>query len=395
MTYKAKVTAHEEALKEWQDFIESIGSDGPNTVVRTDKVQPLSEMGSSLNGNFSELIAPGVTLYRNNSNNTFGLSVSEDAQQGTVVLQLKNGNTYSHFTITISQAGEYTNFDLKVSQSESSGFGIVAQTFMDKPVFGENPPSFDEAAPELPDHGEPPEPPEARGEEPGAPDKPDLILKDMPGFEFLYNPFVGEDGLTPPEVPGNALQHTGLTPPLRSAIDDLLDLLRNEIPDIKVSEGELPEYSGDDDVEGDDGDEGGDGDSDGGDGGDGGGLTDDPGVVTVLPLAVAAVEEDIIVTEEPAPDTEVIAAPPVAAPVAATAEDVVINIDDYIVPLARVPAADEYQASIVIEDNLVPLARHDVGEVAGFVTTGIILASLIAAVVGNSIRKMRTVETEE
>jgi len=39
----------------------------------------------------------------------------------------------------------------------------------------------------------------------------------------------------------------------------------------------------------------------------------------------------------------------------------------------------------------VPLAAMpDIVEVAGFIATGIILASLIAAVVGNSIRKMRT-----
>jgi len=379
--YNAKEAAYEEALKEWQDFMDNLGTDGPNTVVRVDGIkQPLAEMGSSLNGNFSEEIAPGVTLYRNNSNNTFGLSVSEDAQQGTIVLQLKNGNTYSHFTISINQAGEYTNFDLKVSQSESSGFGIVGKTFMGMPVFGENPPSFDEIAPNAPDQGEPPEPPQVRGEEPGAPDKPDLVLKDVPGFQFSFDPFNGEDGLTPPEIAGNEIQHTWFRPPVRSAIDDLLDLLGKEIPEIKAAEGELPEFGGDDDG-GDDGDGGGDGGDE---------PIDDPDVTTVLPLAV----EDEIVTEEPTPDIEVIAAPPAAVPVAVTAEVMEIDIDDFIVPLARTPDADEYQATIVIEDSLVPLAQPAVGEVAGFITTGIILASLIAAVVGNSIRKMRTVETE-
>jgi len=37
----------------------------------------------------------------------------------------------------------------------------------------------------------------------------------------------------------------------------------------------------------------------------------------------------------------------------------------------------------------------DTCEVAGFITTGLILASLIAAVVGNSIRKMRTEEVDD
>jgi len=32
------------------------------------------------------------------------------------------------------------------------------------------------------------------------------------------------------------------------------------------------------------------------------------------------------------------------------------------------------------------------GEIAGFFTTGLILTALIAAIIGNSIRKMRTVE---
>jgi len=56
---------------------------------------------------------------------------------------------------------------------------------------------------------------------------------------------------------------------------------------------------------------------------------------------------------------------------------------------------DDYEATIVIEDPAVPLAPPELGEVAGFITTGLILASMIAAVVGNSIRKMRTEDTEE
>jgi hypothetical protein len=62
------------------------------------------------------------------------------------------------------------------------------------------------------------------------------------------------------------------------------------------------------------------------------------------------------------------------------------------VPYAEAPPeVDDYVPVMVIEDAPVPLAAMPgAGDVAGFITTGLILASLIAAVVGNSIRKMRT-----
>ena len=60
------------------------------------------------------------------------------------------------------------------------------------------------------------------------------------------------------------------------------------------------------------------------------------------------------------------------------------------------PEVEDTMPIIEIPDVAPPLAAMpDVGEVAGFITTGLILASLIAAVVGNSIRKMRTEEVEE
>jgi hypothetical protein len=73
-----------------------------------------------------------------------------------------------------------------------------------------------------------------------------------------------------------------------------------------------------------------------------------------------------------------------------------IELNNDIIPLAPSPLPTEYKTFTTVKDPLIPLAKAiDTGEVAGFITTGLILATLIAAVVGNSIRKMRTEETED
>jgi len=406
--FRTREAEHEIALKEWEDFIESIGSGGPNTVVRTNNVKELPGMGSSLNGNFNEEIAPGVTLYRNTNDNTFGLIVSEDAQQGTIVLQLKSGNSFSHFTISINQAGTFTNFNLGVSQSESSGFGIVARTFMDKPVFGENPPVFNEYPPDPLDQGPPPPQPEARGEEPVEPDKPELRLDDIPEFVFSGTPFEGEDSLTPPEIPDESVEHDPFDLMPMLTIVDLNALEGEAAPGIIDPDGELPDEPVEEDD--DDDDEPIDDDDDDDEPIDDEPADDEPaddepvdeypvdGPGSGDPVVAAA----ITAPPEPVPADATAPAPadvPATAPAPADAPadaPAVFEIPDTAAPLTASPVPDDYQSLTIIEDPAVPLAMPaDLGEVAGFLTTGLVLATLIAAVVGNSIRKMRTEEVEE
>ena len=97
-------------------------------------------------------------------------------------------------------------------------------------------------------------------------------------------------------------------------------------------------------------------------------------------------------TPDPGPELLTVI-PPAPAP---DDEPVIFEIPDMATPLAAPPVPDDLQAMTIIEDPAVPLAQPaDLGEVAGFLTTGLILATLIAAVVGNSIRKMRTEEVIE
>jgi len=102
-----------------------------------------------------------------------------------------------------------------------------------------------------------------------------------------------------------------------------------------------------------------------------------------------------IIPLAPAPDPALVPAPAPIPPVPVEGAPV-FEIDGTPVPLAFTPpAVADSVPTIIIEDAPVPLAAlPGSGEIAGFITTGLILASLIAAVVGNSIRKMRTEETE-
>jgi len=117
-----------------------------------------------------------------------------------------------------------------------------------------------------------------------------------------------------------------------------------------------------------------------------GGVTPGPGLV-VTPL--------VVIPTAPAPAPAPAPAAPAPAPAPAPVE--IIDIVDEPVPLAPpdTPAEPDDFVTLTIEEPEVPLAPPITGEVAGFVTTGIIMAALIAAVIGNSIRKMRTEETEE
>lgn len=100
-------------------------------------------------------------------------------------------------------------------------------------------------------------------------------------------------------------------------------------------------------------------------------------------------------TPEETPEPVVAAAtdplPPTDPPTDGGETEEVVDITPMPVPLD----APQDLETIVMQPQDVPLAPPPVAEVAGFITTGLILASLIAAVVGNSIRKMRAEEEPE
>jgi len=162
------------------------------------------------------------------------------------------------------------------------------------------------------------------------------------------------------------------------------------------------------DGDGDGGGNPGDGDGDGGGNpGDGGGDPDDdpdddpidppaPVVPTADPPAdppadpvdppAEPVDPVVLIAPPPVP-----AGPPPAEPVEPPAPPADIEVLIAPPPTPLGPPVEEIQ----ITPQEVPLAQTTIGGMAGFFTTGLIAAALLAAVVSNSVKKMRTNEQVE
>jgi len=147
--FNARKAAHEEALREWEEYQEGI-KDGTIQPYSADIIGQGSNIPNNLNGNSSMTIAPGIVLSRN-AQGVFTLSVSEGASQGTFTIgERADGHRGPIWEITVSGVGDHTiTFG---PQSDLAGFGVIG-TFksFDKPTFGENPPGFDEEPPTPPD----------------------------------------------------------------------------------------------------------------------------------------------------------------------------------------------------------------------------------------------------
>jgi len=372
-TAKAEFEARNELWNEWQELRPESGEG----IVRTTRIFNGTDITGGNPTDFELVIAPGVVLTRGSGgNSSFTLTVSSEASMGTVVLGARHGGNSQITTIDIWEAGEIVDFVIHPN-SNMSQFQLISYTPKEGSV-------FDGTAPIPPTPPvAPPQPPVHRGPEPIAPPRPDDPDLDEIDGNFVFKgttdptledfvdeappagtPFVhGPFELDPPDTLGDL---DGLEPPGREEPDgDLLD------PPVTVPP--VPPTDPADPVDPVD-------------------PPDDP-IEPEPPVEVVPVAE---------PPVEVIAAvlpvaPPAPGPVVEVeGEEAVFEIPDAPVPLAFAPpAVSDYVPTIVIEDSPVPLAAPIAGEVAGFITTGLILASLIAAVVGNSIRKMRTEEMAE
>jgi len=435
--FKEREDAHKDALKEWQDYQDGIadGSIKPYTAEVIDNI-PGNRISNDFNGNgtwthgdgFPNI--PGVTFYRG-TGNTFILDVKEGAPQGEFSFGVRG--TGDIWKITVSGVGKHEiTFG---PQSANNGFGNASFTSYDKPTFGENPPPFNETAPKPPEQGPPPKMPEYRGEEPKEPQQPtppDLDLEEPEENDFEREN--GGEPIDPEELPEVIPQvdHPAYVPPTLNP-DRPGPLVDNDPPDVtpQLPDPELPEDPDDEDPDDEDPDDEDPDDEDPDDEDPDDEDPDDEDPDDEDPDDEDPDDEDPddedpddedpddedpddedpddedpadpVDPVDPGPGILVIPPPPPAPvpPPAPPADPVEVPVAEFEIPDLATPLAappvepDDLGALTIIEDPGIPLAPPAMGEVAGFLTTGLILATLIAAVVGNSIRKMRTEEQVE
>gem|GEM_PF-6019920 len=162
--YKEEQSQYDQNLANWQAWLDknfNYKTDTEGHVVQgtvttksgaaieSTRVENSSAASSNLNGNFSEQLAPGVTLYRA-GDGTFHLKADAGANQGVFTVTLKDGGRYTAYTFVVSGEGDYAlqydhdgkpgTPDQYLNQSNSSGFGVLSKSFDGPPVFGLTPP---------------------------------------------------------------------------------------------------------------------------------------------------------------------------------------------------------------------------------------------------------------
>ncbi|MCL2663304.1 MAG: hypothetical protein FWE83_08270 [Oscillospiraceae bacterium] len=381
--YNAAKAAHEIALAAWQlqrDAVED-GSLKEFTVAINGNIGR-NNASNDFNGNGTFNISTGISLARVSENsNIFRLTVSSGASQGSfTIIERSTGNVYN-FSVIGEGVHEFTFTHANgnvMTQSDINGFELRGGFVSDNmPVLTVNAPNAPTAPtndpgarPTFNEPGDKPEPPEFVAEE-----------FEFSGFEpFIFN---GETFVRAPfnfnpavfEGDTFAFIEGEFVPGTFTFIPGTFEYIF--VPDIPTTVVEPEPVDPIEEIVDEE-------------------APDEP--------AEDEPAEDVVAEEAPAEDVvvaDVVVADVVAAEAVADDEDPVedeleFEIDDAPVPLAFAPPeVDDYVPGIEIPDAPVPLANLPAGEVAGFITTGLILATLIAAVVGNSIRKMRTEEADE